>query len=67
MKDSGNVLVHEEWLTVHEVYDDGTARCGNRTSSGGINYLSMTRSHGQDMAGSKPCQRLARTAARRSD
>ena len=67
MKESDNVLVHQEWLTVHEVYDDGTARCGNGTSSGGINYLPMTRGQARAMARSKPCQSLACTAARRSN
>jgi hypothetical protein len=66
MKGSDDVLVHPRWLTVHEVYDDGTARCGNG-SSGGINYLSMTRSQARAMAGSKPCESLACTAARRSN
>jgi hypothetical protein len=66
MKDSDKVIVHPRWLTVHEVYDDGTARCGNGSSTP-IDYLPMTRSQAGAMAGSKPCQSLACTAARRSN
>ena len=63
---SDNLLVHPQWLTVHEVYHDGTARCGNG-SSGGIHYLSMTRSQARAMGGSKPCASLACIAARRGN
>jgi hypothetical protein len=64
LKGSDPVLVHQRRRTVHEVNNIGETCCGNGLGGKG-NFLPMTRSQAQGLAGSRPCESLACVAARR--
>jgi hypothetical protein len=59
MSSKRDVLFHPRWRTVHEVWPDGTTRCGNGHTIPVVAYVSMKADELPSKAhGCKTCARV---------